>query len=475
MKRRNLIFAVDSYKNSHYLQYPPGMDGLFSYFESRGGQYDKTVFFGLQAIIQEYLTDPISFNDIHEADEFFKAHGEPFNRDGWLHILKDHAGLMPVRIKAPSEGSVIPTHMPLFTVESTCSQCAWTVNYLETLLVRVWYPITVATLSWHAKKSILEMLYKTADDPMAEINFKLHDFGARGVSSGESAAIGGAAHLVNFLGSDTVEGVRLMNDVYNDGKMSAFSIPAAEHSTITAWGRDRERDAYENMLDQFAKPGAVVACVSDSYNLWHAIDEIWGKQLKGKIEASGATVVIRPDSGTPSEVVLACLQKLDAKFGSMVNKKGYRVLNHVRVIQGDGINPRSITEILAVAARAGYSASNIAFGMGGGLLQQCNRDTLRFAFKASAVSFKDRGWVNVNKDPITDPGKASKAGRQMLFQGKNGFHAGLDTDAWDDRSRAALTTVYESGRIFALNTLGGIRALAAGALDAEISSFWKSM
>jgi len=468
MNRRNPILVTDSYKSSHFLQYPPGMTGLFSYFESRGGSYDQLVFFGLQAIINEYLLDPICLTDIAEAGTFFKAHGEPFNETGWIHILRKHKGYMPVRIKAVPEGSVVPTHMPLFTVESTCSECAWIVNYLETLLVRAWYPITVATLSWHAKKSILEFLYRTSDDPLAEINFKLHDFGARGVSSGESAAIGGAAHLVNFMGSDTVEGVLLANRVYNGGSMSAFSIPAAEHSTITSWGKDFEAAAYENMLDQFAKPGAIMACVSDSYNLWYAIDEIWGKQLKEKIQKSGATIVIRPDSGDPASVVLACLQKLDAAFGSVLNKKGYKVLNNVRVIQGDGINPRSITEILAHAARAGYSATNIAFGMGGGLLQQCNRDTLRFAFKASSIAYQDRGWVAVNKDPITDPGKASKAGRQMLFIENGKYRSGLDNEAWGDKKQQALYTVYEPGVAVNLQNLTGIRKLADAALDEQV-------
>lgn len=465
MRRRNLILCTDSYKASHWLQFPPGMDGLFSYFESRGGAYDQTVFFGLRAIVEEYLIDPISLADIDEAERFMLAHGEPFNRAGWERIVRKHAGLMPVVIKAVPEGSVVPTHMPLFTVESTDPQLPWVTNYLETLLVRTWYPITVATLSWHAKKSILEFLYRTSDDPLAEIDFKLHDFGARGVSSGESASLGGAAHLVNFKGSDTVEGVELANRVYNAGEMSAFSIPAAEHSTITAWGREREGEAYRNMLHQFALPGKLMACVSDSYNLWDAIDNLWGSVLRQQVIDSGATVIIRPDSGTPHEVVLECLQRLEARFGSKMNKRGYRVLNHVRVIQGDGINPRSITEILAHAAKNGYSATNVAFGMGGGLLQQCNRDTLRFAFKASAAHFADRGWVPVSKNPFTDPGKASKGGRLMLFKDDGKWAVGMDTDGWRDRKIQMLSDVYRDGATYDWQCLDEIRKRAMEELD----------
>ena len=73
------------------------------------------------------------------------------------------------------------------------------------MLRAVWYPTTVSTISWHCKKVIREYLEETSDD-VEDLPFKLHDFGARGASSLESAGIGGAAHMVNFLGSDTIEG-----------------------------------------------------------------------------------------------------------------------------------------------------------------------------------------------------------------------------------------------------------------------------
>jgi nicotinamide phosphoribosyltransferase len=466
----NVILATDSYKSSHFLQYPPHMDGLFSYFESRGGKYDRTVFFGLQAIIDRYLKTPITQANIDEAEAFFLAHGEPFNRAGWEWILKVHNGYLPIMILAVPEGSVIPTHNVLFSVESTDPECAWLVNYVETFLVRVWYPTTVATLSFFAKKRILEALYQTSDDPQAEINFKLHDFGGRGVSSGESAGLGGAAHLVNFMGSDTVEGVLLANRVYKH-PMAAFSIPATEHSTITSWGRENEGKAYENALEKFGKPGALFACVSDSYNLYDAVESLWGAALRDKVIASGATVVIRPDSGVPSEVVTKTLTLLEGRFGSKVNSRGFKVLNHVRVIQGDGITPESIPDILTVAARAGYSATNIAFGMGGGLLQQVNRDTQRFAYKASAIHFADRGWVGINKDPITDPGKASKAGRLALYRDGDVYRTGRYGEGWKDNTIQCLAPAYiksrwdSTPRFGETQTLDQIRARANAGLD----------
>lgn len=410
-----IIFDTDSYKASHYLQYPPGTESLFSYIESRGGDYPETVFFGLQYFIKEYLLKPVTVEEVEKAAKFFKAHGEPFNYEGWLYIAKDLKGKLPVRIRAVPEGSVVPTHNILVSIESTDPKVFWIVSWLETALLRYcWYGTNVATRSRTIKKIIMSALEKSSDDPQSEIAFKLHDFGSRGVSSQESAMVGGAAHLVNFMGSDTVVGVLCANEYYNS-EMAGFSIPAAEHSSITSWGKENEVEAYRNMLKQFAKPGALVACVSDSYDLWNAITAHWGTALKEEIIKSEAVIIVRPDSGNPPEVVLQSLKLLDEKFGHTVNSKGYKVLNYVRVIQGDGINEHSIQEILDKALAAGYSASNIAFGMGGQLLQGHNRDTLKFAMKCSQI-FCNGKSVDVFKDPITDHGKVSKAGRLDLVK-----------------------------------------------------------
>jgi nicotinamide phosphoribosyltransferase len=468
----NLILNTDSYKASHWLQYPPGTDATFFYVESRGGQYERTLFFGLQAILMEYLLRPVTHAQVDEARDFFAAHGEPFNETGWRRIVDVHGGRLPLRIHAVPEGSVVPTHQALVTIESTDAQAFWLPSYLETLLLRLWYPVTVATISWHCKRVIREFLSKTSDDPDGQIGFKLHDFGARGVSSAESAGLGGAAHLVNFLGTDTVSGVLTARAYYREA-MAGFSIPAAEHSTITSWGREREVDAYRNMLRQFARPGALVAVVSDSYDIWHAIDQHWGTTLKDEVIRSGATVVVRPDSGEPVDVVHSCLERLDAHFGHTINAKGYRMLKHVRVIQGDGINPASLRQILERITAAGYSADNVAFGMGGALLQQMNRDTQKFALKCSAARVHG-AWRDVYKDPVTDRGKSSKRGRLTLV---NSDEFGTwrtvpvppeveSLDAFEAPAGYghALKTVYENGVLVVDQSFAEVRARAARAL-----------
>lgn len=455
----NLVLNTDSYKASHWLQYPPGTTGAFSYVESRGGRYDRTVFFGLQAILKSQLGAPVTHAMVDEAAELLAAHGEPFNEAGWRRIVDVHGGRLPVRIRAVPEGTVVPTHQALMTIENTDPECFWLPSYLETLLLRVWYPVTVATISWQVKQTIRVALEKTCDNAAAELPFKLHDFGARGVSSRESAALGGLAHLVNFQGSDTLSAVLAGRAWYHE-PMAAFSIPAAEHSTVTSWGRESEVEAYRNMLTRFGKPGALFAVVSDSYDLFHAVRDLWGGTLRQAVIDSGATLVVRPDSGDPVTIVAETLRLLDQTFGSTVNGKGYKVLNHVRVIQGDGVNPVSIAAILERIVADGFSAENLAFGMGGGLLQQLDRDTQKFALKCSAAKVDGR-WIDVSKDPVTDPGKRSKAGRLMLLtDGAGGYRTVAAPEGFTPEPgwRDAMVTVWEDGVLLVDQTLAQVRA-----------------
>ena len=463
--RYSYLFDTDSYKVSHYRQYPPNTTSMFSYIESRaGGMYPNTVFFGLQYYLKEYLSHRVSVEEVEQAKEVFALHGEPFNYEGWMYIAKDLGGKLPVRIRAVPEGTVVPVSNVLVSIESTDPKVFWIVSWLETMLLRVWYPTTVCTRSYTIKELIMGALRKSSDDPKGEINFKLHDFGSRGSPSQESAMIGGAAHLVNFMGSDTVVGVLCANDYYNI-PMSGFSIPASEHSSITSWGKEHEVDAYRNMIQQFCKPGNIVACVSDSYDLYNACANLWGTALKEEIIGSGSTIVVRPDSGHPPTVVLKTAQILDEKFGHVINSKGFKVLNHVRIIQGDGINEHSIKEILDTLMDAGYSASNVGFGMGGGLLQQLDRDTNRWAMKCSHIYRTingDQVSVDVFKDPITDHGKVSKAGRlDLVAAGLTYETAKLPAHYTSYVSPpSAMRTVYENGELLVDDTFDGIRARA---------------
>ncbi|OQX01486.1 MAG: nicotinate phosphoribosyltransferase [Thiothrix lacustris] len=452
----NLILNTDSYKASHFLQYPAGTQVVSSYIESRGGEFPQTLFFGLQAFIKEYLLKPVTTADIDEAEALFAAHGVPFFRQGWEQIVQQYGGFLPIEIAALPEGTIVPTGNALVQIRNTDPQAFWLTSYLETALLRaVWYPTTVATLSWQVKQSIRHALETTCDNPANELPFKLHDFGARGVSSHESAALGGMAHLVNFMGGDTVVALLAARKYYG-ADMAGFSIPAAEHSTITAWGREGEADAYANMLQQFGQAGKLLAVVSDSYDIYHAVSEIWGKQLRAQVENSGATVVIRPDSGVPEDIVPDVLERLYAEFGGRVNSKDYKVLSDcVRVIQGDGVDVDSIGVILQRIQQAGFSTENVAFGMGGGLLQKVNRDTLRFAMKASAMQING-AWRDVYKQPITDSGKNSKRGRLAVIKDASVIKTiREDALSWENN---LLRPVFRNGELLVDDGFDAIRA-----------------
>lgn len=450
----SIITNTDSYKFSQYNQLPEGTTNVYSYVESRGGTWKQTVFFGLQIFLKEYLSNRITQDDIDIAEQIVTAHGEPFNREGWEYILRQHGGKLPLRIKAVPEGTVIPVKNVLATVENTDPNCAWLTSYVETALLRaIWYPTTVSTNSYESKRIILEYLKETGDESL--IDFKLHDFGFRGVSSFESAGIGGLAHLVNFQGTDTVAAL-LYGKEYYGIDMAGYSIPAMEHSTVTSWSREGEVDAYRNMVKIYGKPGSVFACVSDSYNIYDAC-HMWGTDLKDDVINSGATLVVRPDSGFPPDVVAKCLEILDSYYGHTVNDKGFKVLNHVRVIQGDGICQDMIDRILYRAMVAGYSADNIAFGQGGKLLQSVDRDTQKFAMKCSSIVVNGV-QRDVYKSPITDMGKESKKGRVTLYKNEDGYFTDIEgrTDAIE-----VLETVFENGEIVKEYTFDEVRKNAS--------------
>jgi len=236
---KNICLTTDSYKLNHWNQYPKGTEKVYSYFECRkGSKFAETPFFGLQYIIKNHLEGVVvTRQKIENAAKVCKAHfGDEkyFNREGWEYILNNYEGKLPVVIKAVEEGTVVPINNVLMTIENTGGEkTAWLTNFLETILSQVWYPITVAALSREVKVNIKEYLDLTSDGGL--LNFGLHDFGFRGASSWESAGIGGAAHLINFLGTDTVVAMEVAMNYYNanlDGL--AYSVAATEHSVMTA-------------------------------------------------------------------------------------------------------------------------------------------------------------------------------------------------------------------------------------------------
>lgn len=456
MKTNNLVLLADAYKYSHHKLYMPGTTQVYSYLESRGGKFDETVFFGLQYVLKEYLEGAvITTADIDEAEalllEVF-GRNDVFDRKNFDYIVEVHGGRLPVRIKAVPEGTSVPVSNVMMTIENTDPKCFWLTNFLETLLMQMWYPITVATLSREIKKVVKRYYEQTATvGAEAGIDFVLNDFGFRGVSSVESAGLGGAAHLVNFLGSDTLAGSMLAKKYYKATKAYGMSIPATEHSICTLLGEQGEKEVFKHVLDTF--PTGIVACVSDSFNIFRACEEYWGEDLKNQILERDGRLVIRPDSGDPIQTLLKVYEILFAKFGFVTNQKGYKVLPpQIRVIQGDGINYESIGEIYEALKANGISAENLVLGMGGALLQKVDRDTQKFAIKCSFAEINGQG-VNVQKSPtemaengnITPSFKKSKTGKLKLVRSTAGYRTVMETEA--PNAIDELVTVFENGSL----------------------------
>jgi len=444
--KNNIITLTDSYKFNHWNQYPQGTEYVYSYFEARtGAKYNKTVFFGLQYFLKEYLEGKVVTREgIEWAARLSKAHfgsDNMFNRTMWEHILNKHDGNLPVIIKAVPEGTAIPINNALMTVINTDPLCAPLTNHLETLLSQVWAGCTTATLSYEVYK-LLEH-YRNETGSLDFIKFGLHDFGFRGVSSVESAGVEGAGHLINFQGTDTVKAMEVAMEYYNaplDGL--AYSVPATEHSVMTAQGKDGEEALFGDLLRKY--PEGILSVVIDSYDYKRFVNEI-ARKYKDVILARKGKVVFRPDSGEPNTVTLDVLNGLYDVFGGTKNDKGYIELNSkVGMLWGDGLDYDGIRSILFTMRNNGYSTNNIVFGMGGGLLQKINRDVQRFAFKSSAQC-RNGIWHDIFKQPL-DSSKKSKKGILALVKDDAGNYNTVQTLDINDKNNV-MQTVFENGVI----------------------------
>lgn len=484
VKPQNLILASDGYKYSHHKFYGAEMTKMISYLESRGGKFSETVFYGLQIFLKQYLEGiAITTEEIDQAQEVLGSQlgifgrDDVFDRTKFDYIVEKHGGKLPIAIKAVPEGTVVNTKNVLFVIESLDENCAWLTNFLESLLLQVWYPITVATLSREVKKIVLKAFYKCTDYDDATIDFLvqfvLNDFGFRGTSSVQSASVGGSAHLVNFRGSDTVVASQLIKDMYNTDTVYGLSIPATEHSIMTLKGEAGELEMMKRVLTTY--PTGLVACVSDSYNIFRACSQYWGQDLIDLILSRpaepGNQLVIRPDSGHVIRTLKEIFSILFDKFGYTVNSKGYKVLPpQVRVIQGDGVNLNSIIEIYQMLEDEKISPENLALGMGGKLLQaDIDRDTQNFATKACSAIVNGEE-VSIIKSPtemdangnISQSFKKSKQGKLKLVLNDDGrtYRTVTSLDEEFDTVKDELVPVFSMGEILVDYTFEEIRERA---------------
>lgn len=466
----SVICRTDSYKFGHPFAYPENVKGMSAYGEARVPSNNTIVPFGMQMYLKKTFNKPITMDHIDQAEKFALGHfGRPlFARSDWEKVVNTYGGFMPLIIRTVPEGTPVPGGMPLYSVTCLDEDLHWMASGIETSLLRGnWYGTTISTMDREIKKEI-KRYFEISGADASLIPFALHDFGGRGVTCGEQAEIGGAAHLVNFMGSDTVEGILAANFYYKS-EMAGFSVAATEHSIECSFGLDEEgeRQYLIHVLKNLAAPGSIVSIVIDGKDVYRCAKALCeDEEIKALVIAHAATggkVVFRPDSGDMLETIPAILQLQEAAFGSVTNDAGYRKINCVGIIQGDGIDRTgmAIKSVYGKILSMGFRADNVIFGSGGGLLQSVTRDTLRFAQKASAI-LVDGEWIGIAKDPVTDPGKKSKEGIMTLARNKtNGAFVAARLDKeWDDNLEDLHILVYHTGVLYNETTLDEVRMRA---------------
>lgn len=421
-----ILYNTDSYKGTHYLGYPEGAEHIYSYLESRGGEYQEIVFLGLQKLIDDFIKVQITREQVLEAQEFWMKHVGTFNLDGWMRIVDVHNGYLPVLIRALPEGTVARPGIPLLTITNTDPNLPWLTSYLETVILRTcWYPTTVASRIRSMKKKI-KYYYDLTSDNLDALPFALLDFSSRGCQTYESSEMGGYAYLTQFLGSDNVPAVLYTNKMFGED-MSGYSVPATEHSMMCSFTESNEFESFRYILKTMGKSGGILSVVSDTWDIYRAA--AYWCELADEVKASGVNLVFRPDSGDPREVIPPVLSMFEKAFGYTLNSKDYKVLNGVKILWGDGIDEDTCVDPFRIAQRLVFSADNILVGSGGGLMaKDITRDTCKFAVKASAIrgnpdingivdwKTADGKWIGISKNPVTDSGKRSKEGVFFVYR-----------------------------------------------------------
>ena len=474
----NPIFLKDFYKVGHINQYPKGTTLIFNNFTPRKSlmkDVNHSVFFGLQYFIKHYLQS--QFDNL-----FFQTNTLCEDREGMGNQYDDFIaatlgghkihyhieqlqslGYLPIAIYALPELSVVPCGVPAMVMFNTHPDFYWLPNMLETLLsCTLWQPCTSATIAREYRLLLDKYAYETSDIPDF-VDYQCHDFSMRGMSSVESACLSGMAHLQYFKGTDTIPAM-MFNQEYYGKPLHICSVPATEHSVMSAGGKETEYETYERLLGLY--PTGILSIVSDTWDLWKVVSSIL-PSLKDKIMQRNGKLVIRPDSGDPADILcgellmrnrghenwyakkglIECLWDI---FGGTINSKGYKQLDeHIGAIYGDSITIDRCRDICERLKEKGFASTNVVFGIGSFSYQYNTRDTLGWAVKATYAEINGEGRA-ITKDPITDNGtKKSHSGLLRVVKDEEGNFNVFQNTTWDlFHSHNELKLVYRDGKIY---------------------------
>ena len=483
----NPLFLTDGYKTGHHQQYPKGTTLVYLNFTPRSNKYapkgcDQLVSFGQQMVIKQ----------IHEAfdkDFFSKPKDEvcgEMKRELSMYLNTDYdvshfealhdLGYLPIVVKSIEEGSLVPMRVPVLTIYNTHPDFYWITNYLETVISNLlWKPMTSATIAHAYRKLFTSWQEKTDAEKGWFVDWQAHDFSMRGLDSIDATISSGLGHLTSFSGSDSLPAIFGARKFYNEEGFVSGSVNATEHSVMCAGSKEDEVGTFRNLMETY--PTGILSIVSDTWDLWKVCTEHI-VTLKEEILARDGKVVIRPDSGDPSDIICGMntsirkvsdeekehpsykgvIELLWDVFGGTINEQGYKVLDsHIGAIYGDSITIERANEICSRLEAKGFASTNIVLGVGSFTYQFNTRDTFGFAMKATYVEVNGEGR-EIFKDPITDDGiKKSAKGLLRVAKNEDGEITLFDQVNWYDESKGMLKTIYLNGQFENRTTLTEIR------------------
>ncbi len=488
----NPTLMADFYKLSHREQYPEGTEVVYSTWTPRSGkhlpQIKEVVAFGFQGFIKELKESfddsffKVSKNEVIAEYSRIVSNCLGVQNPDTKHLEDLHdLGYLPLKIKALEEGTLVPFRVPMLTIENTDNRFFWLTNYIETMAsANLWKPSTSASVA-RVYRQVMDKYALETTGSTEGVEFQGHDFSMRGMSGVEDAARTGLGHLLSFVGTDTIPAIQYAEQYYNantDKELVGCSVNATEHSVMCAGGKDDERETYRRLIED-TYPTGIVSIVSDTWDLWKTLDTII-PSLKDSIlardggDASLDKVVIRPDSGDPSDILCGNKNSEDSRankgvvellwesFGGTVNEQGYKVLNPaVGAIYGDAITIERCTDICERLKAKGFASTNVVFGIGSYTYQYQTRDSLGFAMKATSVTINGVEKA-IFKDPITDDGtKKSAKGRVEVLKDNSGELRVIDEEsiaAGFGTQPDSLQTIFENGEVVKETTLAEIRS-----------------
>lgn len=485
MTRTLAPLLIDFYKADHRRQYPEGTTEVYSNFTPRSmklapvGCNDGVVVFGIQSFVVEFLIgywqdhffdrpkDKVIKEMKRRFDTSLGPDSVPLDHMAALHDL----GYLPIELKALPEGSLCPVKVPLLTIKNTLPEFFWLTNSLESVMSNLlWKPMVAATIA-RAYLRRFESFATLTGFPLEFVKFQGHDFSFRGLSGVEDAERVGAAHLLSFVGTDTVPAIDFLEFFYKadaEKEMIGVSVPATEHSVMCMGSKEGELQTFNRLITELY-PKGFVSIVSDTWDFWKVITE-YLPALKDKIMARDGRVVIRPDSGDPVKIICGdpaavpgspeykgAIECMWETFGGTITDKGFKLLDtHIGLIYGDSITLQRQLDILEGLAHKGFCSGNVVLGIGSFTYQYLTRDNFGLAMKAtSGVVNGER--ISIYKDPKTDSGVKKSARGLLKVTKEAGKYCLTDQVSEAEEELGHLDTVFKDGKLVKMQSLKEIR------------------